>query len=251
MTAVDALDIVPVATLHERLGWTEPLVYPIESQQRSFLDWKMEVDDSPILRYLYRQLQPRRHLEFGTWSGRGACYCLEHTRASVWTINLPNGEFIDGKPAYSEAVDHGFRQTDSGALIGARYREAGFGHRVCQIYCDSRDWDTSPYLAGFFDSVLIDGGHTADVVLSDTRKALSVTRPGGLIMWHDFCPDPVVFDHFPSVTGVLDALTGHWEEFAPQLRDVFWVQPSFLLVGVRGNDHEPRALAEHQEGESS
>jgi predicted O-methyltransferase YrrM len=233
MTALDALDVVPVARLHERLGLPEPLHYPIESQRRSFLDWRMEVDDAPILRYLYRQIQPRRHLEFGTWSGTGACYCLEHTRASVWTINLPNGEFVDGTPAYGETVEQAFHQTDAGMFIGQRYRDAGFGHRVCQIYCDSRQWDTSAYPADFFDSVLIDGGHTPDVVLSDSRKALSVTRSGGLIMWHDFCPDPAVFRHFPSVTGVLEALTGHWGELAPQLRDVFWVQPSFLLIGVR------------------
>ena len=67
MTAIDAIDVVPVGILHERLGLPEPLIYPLESQRRSFLDWKMEVDDSPILRYLYRHWQPRRHLEFGTF----------------------------------------------------------------------------------------------------------------------------------------------------------------------------------------
>ena len=167
--------------------------------------------------------------------------------ATVWTINLLEGELIEGKPAYSAAIDDApddavpvqhadgrpVYQTDAGLLIGRRYREAGFGHRVCQIYCDSRAWDTSAYPHDFFDSVLIDGGHTADVVLSDTRKAFEVTRPGALIMWHDFCPDPTVLAAFTSVVGVVTALTGNWEEIAASLQDVFWVQPSFLLIGVR------------------
>ena len=241
------IEIVDVSVLHERLGQSAAFEYPDSSRNKSFLDWKMEADDAPILRYLYRTLRPRRHLEFGTWAGTGACYCLEECDATVWTINLPEGELIDGKPAYSSAIDdvpdeavpvqhvdgRPVYQTDAGLLIGRRYREAGFGHRVCQIYCDSRTWDTGAYPRDFFDSVLIDGGHSADVVLSDTRKALEVTRSGALIMWHDFCPDPAVLGAFASVAGVMTALIGNWEEVAASLQDVFWVQPSFLLVGVR------------------
>ena len=241
------IDIVDVSTLHQRLAFTTPLEYPDSSRRKDFRDWKMEDDDAPILRYLYRNFRPRRHLEFGTWAGTGACYCLEECDASVWTINLLEGELIDGKPAYSAPIDDpvegavpidhvGDRpvyQTDAGLLVGRRYREAGFGHRVCQIYCDSRRWDTSAYPRDFFDSVLIDGGHTQDVVHSDTLKAFSVTRPGALVMWHDFCPDPAVSAAFSSVTGVITGLSENWTQIAPFLRDVFWVQPSFLLIGVR------------------
>jgi hypothetical protein len=207
----------------------------------------MEVDDAPILRYLYRHVRPMRHLEFGTWEGTGACYCLEECNASVWTINLPEGEFLEGRPAYSatpavvpagadalhNADGAAVYQTDAGVFIGHKYRNAGFGHRVCQIYCDSREWDISAYPPGFFDSALIDGGHMPDVVVNDTRKALALVRPGGLILWHDFCPDPALFRRFPSVAGVVDGLTGAWPEIRQSLRDVFWIRPSFLLVGVR------------------
>jgi hypothetical protein len=241
------LDIVDASALDRRLGLSTTVEIAESSRRKSFLDWRMEDDDAAILRYLYRNFRPRRHLEFGTWAGTGACYCLEECDATVWTINLLEGELIDGKPAYSAVIDDApegalpvqyadgrpVYQTDAGLLIGRRYREAGFGHRVCQIYCDSRAWDTSAYPRDFFDSVLIDGGHSADVVLSDTRKAFEVTRPGALIMWHDFCPDPAVLGAFASVVGVLTALTEHWEEVASALQDVFWVQPSFLLIGIR------------------
>jgi predicted O-methyltransferase YrrM len=241
------LDIVPVGSLHLRLGVADPIEYPADSLQKPFSRWKMEVDDAPILRYLYRQLRPARHLEFGTWEGVGTCYCLEESDARVWTINLPDGEFKDGQPTYysaPETVPAGATptesrngvdvyQTDAGVFIGHRYRSAGLEHRVTQFYCDSRNWDTSPYEPGFFDTVLIDGGHAEDVVLSDTRKALTVVRSGGVILWHDFCPDPSVFDPMPSVIGVISGLTKEWQSFADHLQDAFWIQPSFLLVGIR------------------
>ena len=52
----------------------------------------MEVDDAPILRYLYRNLKPCRHLEFGTWQDQGALYVLEEFHATVRTINFLEGE---------------------------------------------------------------------------------------------------------------------------------------------------------------
>ncbi len=166
------LDMVEVSTLHHRLGFQTPLDYPAESRRRPLADWKMEIDDAPILRYLYRNFKPRRHLEFGTWLGTGACYCLEESHATVWTINVHDGELVDDQPAYASTLDTppagaqpicfggqgAIYQTDAGTLIGYRYRDAGFGPRVCQIYSDSRDWDTSVYPRDFFDSVMIDGG---------------------------------------------------------------------------------------------
>jgi hypothetical protein len=241
------IDIVSVASLHKRLALPEPLAYPSDSLFKSFADWKMEVDDAPILRYLYRYVRPVRHLEFGTWEGSGACYCLEESDARVWTINLAEGELVGGQPAYSSSpaqVPAGARpltqrngvdvyQTDAGPFIGHRYRSAGFADRVTQIYADSRHWNEVEYRAGFFDTVLIDGGHSREVVLSDTRKALSVVRSGGLVLWHDFCPDPSVFATMSSVTGVVGALTESWPELVTQLKDAFWIQPSYLLVGIR------------------
>lgn len=240
------IDIVTVERLQQRLGFKEALDYPEESRQKPFSRWRMEVDDAPILRYLYRGFRPRRHLEFGTWQGFGACLCLSECDATVWTINLPQGELIAGAPAYSSVesdvppyasplagADPSVYQTDAGIFIGHQYRAAGFGHRVCQVYCDSREWDTTAYPPGFFDSVLIDGGHAPDVVISDTRKALQLVRPGGLLLWHDFCPDPEILESSPASAGVVAALTGHWHEIRGEMRDLFWIQPSFLLVGIR------------------
>ena len=187
----------------------------------------MEDDDQQIFRYLYREAKPKRHLEFGTWQGAGTVYCLQECEATVWTINLLEGERrADGQTAYD-------RSSDAGQGIGRFYLEAGLGHRVCQIFADTRIWDTRNYPADFFDTVLIDGGHQADVVVSDTKKAIAVLRSGGLCLWHDFAPDPAVFGVSSATIGVAQGIRDAWPEIKESMSDVFYIWPSQILVGVR------------------
>lgn len=215
----------------------------------------MEEDDAPILQFLYRTHQPRRHLEFGTWQGWGTVLCLEACDATVWTINLPDGEIRpDGTWAYGHRIldasnspegiitetfgedelgPRTYHRTDAGGYIGRLYREKSLGHRVCQIYCDSREWNTSNYPAGFFDSVLIDGGHQSDVVVGDTRKALPLLRSGGLMIWHDFCPLPEIRSQFESVRGVTQAVEQLLPELQIQLDPLCWINPSWILLGIK------------------
>lgn len=218
-------------------------------------DWQMERDDGPIFRFLYQHFQPRRHLEFGTWQGYGTRLCLESCAATVWTLNLPDGETKnDGSWAYGERVideskappgavsanfgededgPRTYHRTDAASYIGRFYRESGLGHRVCQIYCDSRDWDTSAYPAGFFDSVLVDGGHQPEVVIGDTLKALPLLRPGGLLMWHDYCPDPGIKDRSPVVQDVVRAIESLSPQLTASFAELVWVDPSYILLGIK------------------
>ena len=289
----------PAQRLHERLGFSEAFHPPEASRDRPLHEWRMEENDSPILRYLFRHARPRRHLEFGTWEGRGALDCLEECDATVWSINLREGETdAQGRWAYdawlddfasppstgsagegrgggdsppsparaplrkasaSRLTENASRlstplitrtarngrtvvRTDALGAIGRLVHEAGLGHRLCQVYCDSRAWDASNYPDGFFDTALIDGGHAAEVVRSDTLNALRLVRPGGLIMWHDYCPDPMAQATCSSVRGVVEAIG----KLAPTIErccaDWFWIEPSWLLLGVR-NDR-PFSLAE-------
>ncbi len=50
---------------------------------------------------------------------------------------------------------------------------------------DTRSFDYS-FLAGTCDFVFVDGGHMRDVVESDSRNALELVRPGGVIVWDDY-----------------------------------------------------------------
>jgi len=249
------IDKLPTQDLAPRLGFAEPSA-PL-AVDKPFSSWNMQADDAPILRYLFRNVRPARHLEFGTWQGFGTLCCLEECQATVWTINLLDGETRqDGSWAYSQTFPEGvdapafarsvtfrnvndsgtdatYYQTDSLGFIGRLYREAGMGRRVCQIYCDSRYWDTSNYPAGFFDTAFIDGGHREDVVTSDTRKALEVVRPGGLLLWHDYCPEESVRERSPVARGVTGAVESMLPLLRAELAELFWIHKSQILLGIR------------------
>lgn len=245
----DPITPISVDDLHTLLGVDEAFVQPAESRNKAFHDWKMEVDDSPIFRYIYRNFAPGRHLEFGTWRGEGTCYVLDECGATVWTINPAFGEKSDDGGAvygcYPEdmpmvrewgerlGLDVGDNPaTDRVTFIGMKYLMRDLGSRVCQIYSDSREWDTTNYPTGFFDSVLVDGGHQEELVINDTRKALPLLRSGGVMMWHDFCPDDAIVRDFAATNGVVGALRKMGPELS-EFRKVHWIEPSFILIGIK------------------
>lgn len=57
--------------------------------------------------------------------------------------------------------------------------------RITQLFGDSKAFDESEY-AGQCDMIFVDGSHAASYVESDSRKALRMVKPGGLIFWHDY-----------------------------------------------------------------
>lgn len=219
------LPIVNAENLAAHLGASLPIVLPPSSRDKLLTQWKMEVDDAPILEWLWRWHAPRRHLEFGTWEGFGTVLVARNTDAEIWTVNLPDGEVgIDGSSLYAS--------TDTGAKIGRLYREAGFSPRVHQLLCDSRKLDPGIFAGQPLDSVFIDGGHTPDVVQSDTEKALGLLRPGGLCVWHDFCPDPEVLSVSLAPLGVVQAVVDNFDGWRPAFEQLFWIRKSWILVGI-------------------
>jgi predicted O-methyltransferase YrrM len=259
----------PLSELHKFFGISNAWEGPAPGEGIAYKNWRMEDHDAPILKYLYKNLKPKRHLEFGTWYGFGASLVAENSPATIWTLNLwegekkPTGENLYGHvevelPAAAQQVDAEdkikglfsflrkpltpvqkptpqriFKASDSGELIGRLYRERGLGHRVNQIYCDSMDWDTSAYPDGFFDTIMIDGGHGENIVQNDTRKSLRLLRSGGLMIWHDYCPDAEIVRDFPTSKGVVEAINtmhGHLEVYFDTLH---WIVPSYILIGVK------------------
>jgi hypothetical protein len=249
------IETIPVEAFHQSLRLVQPLDFPERWRRLALTEWTMDADDY-ILRYVFRHLKPRRHLEFGTWQGDGVLRCVEECDATVWTINVLEGEVLkDGQWAYATSDDGAqprpsewaetlqterlWVRTDAYGRIGRTYLDAGWGRRVCQIYADSRQWDTRNYPQGFFDTVFVDGGHADDVVANDTRLAMELVKPGGLVMWHDFCPIPEVTAACESTRDVVGYVASHSEMLSRAFARLFWVEPSWLLFGVRATE-DPR-----------
>ena len=65
------------------------------------------------------------------------------------------------------------------------YTDTAVASKVTQLFGDSKAFDESPWV-GQCDLVFVDGSHALSYVLSDSRKALRLVRPGGLVLWHDY-----------------------------------------------------------------
>lgn len=235
------IDILPVSEIGDAFGFAAPYVPEQMVYRHGLRDFNTQIDEPGLFRYLYRHFRPMRHLEFGTWEGFGVVLCAESCDAEIWTVNLPEGQRdAAGKPLYplqslsgETAVLSVISASDAGEKIGWRYRAAGFAARVHQMLMDSRDFPIAEFQPGFFDSILIDGGHTPDIVTNDTDKALYLIRSGGLIVWHDFCPEPETIAKCESANGTVRAWAENHDRWRRQLGNLFWLRPSWLLIGTK------------------
>jgi len=245
------IDIVPVEELGLALGFRTAFVPEVRVYRRWLPNFRSETDEAAVFAYIYREFRPRRHFEFGTWEGWGAVLCASACDAEIWTVNLAEGERDEnGNPVYTGSVadpsmlpaalrarlqQPGVVCTDAGPFIGWRYRAAGFSSRVHQLLCDTRDLDVASLGRESFDSALIDGGHSIDVVTNDTIKALELVRPGGLVIWHDFCPDVETLRRNEAPRGVVSAIIEGYHRWKPALSKWFWIRPSWILIGVKNS----------------
>ena len=189
-------------------------------------DFTMYEDDSRILEFFYRNIRPEKHLEFGTWEGFGALLAAKNSDAEIWTVNLEEGEFdSSGKSLYSNS--------DRSGNVGWMFKGTVYEKRIHQIYSDSTLMKKDMFKKGFFDTVLIDGGHSLEVVQNDTMLAAEWTKKGGYVFWHDFCADPGVMKSKASVYGVIHALLDHYKEWSEYFEDFCWIRPSWLMVARR------------------
>ena len=125
--------------------------------------------------------------EFGTCTGK---------TAYLWARNAPADAKIvtvtlrpeDRSSYIADARDDAH---DTAAALGESlyaefvYSGTSVQGKVEQLFGDSKELDVSPW-AGQCDLVFVDGSHAYSYVLSDSRKAIELVRPGGLVLWHDY-----------------------------------------------------------------
>jgi len=90
----------------------------------------------------------------------------------------------------------------AGSEVGVAYRDSAHAYKITQLLGDSSDFDFSRY-EGSADLVLVDAGKEYANGIADTRAALSLVRPGGIVLWDDFEPYWHGF-----VNGICDAMRG-------------------------------------------
>lgn len=125
--------------------------------------------------------------EFGTCTGRTAYLWARNSPpdAQVFTLTLDPGH----AEAYrAETGDNPRDQADAlreTVFKNFVYTGTAVEHKVVQLYGDSKAFDETPHEASC-DLIFVDGSHARSYVASDSAKALSMVKPGGLILWHDY-----------------------------------------------------------------
>lgn len=139
-----------------------------------------------VLVELLQISQPTSCFEIGTFDGRTTLNMAANTAddAIVYTLDLPR-EQVD---MTKFSLDPFERFAVMKETSGERYRGTKWERKIQQLYGDSATFDYTPY-KGEIDFVFIDGSHTYEYVLSDSRNALTLLRNGkGTVLWHDY-PD--------------------------------------------------------------
>lgn len=129
----------------------------------------------------------RLMFEFGTCTGK---------TAYLWARNSPPGAHVvtitlrpEDRSSYRGATGDDVHDTEAALAESefARFVYSGTDveGKVEQLFGDSKTVDVSPW-ANRCDLVFVDGSHAYSYVLSDSRKAIELARPGGLVLWHDY-----------------------------------------------------------------
>jgi hypothetical protein len=111
-----------------------------------------------------RHTKPRRIFEIGTYTGSSTLEMAVNTsdETEILTLDLEPGE-----------------------KIGSAFRDTTYSSKIRQLYGNSLEFDYTPYEHSI-DLVLVDANHSYECVSSDTEKAFSLLRPGGVIVWDDY-----------------------------------------------------------------
>lgn len=129
----------------------------------------------------------RMMFEFGTATGRTTLLWALNSPpdARIVTLTLRPEDLASYRPEAGDAeVDRKFAASES-AFTKFYYSGTSVEGKVKQLYGDSKAFDHTPW-AGKCDLVFVDGSHARSYVASDSRKALALVRPGGLVLWHDY-----------------------------------------------------------------
>jgi len=143
-----------------------------------------------ILVELLQACQPTTCFEIGTFDGRTTLNMAANTcdDAVIYTLDLPR-EQIGSTIFPLNPADLGVVEKETS---GVRYRGMVEEYKIQQLYGDSAAFDYAPY-QGKIDFVFVDGSHTYEYVLSDSRSAITLLRNGkGTILWHDYPTSPPV-----------------------------------------------------------
>jgi len=172
---------LPTVSLESLFPATIDLPIRLERSRPRVLG-NVTIDELAVIALLCQQLRPQVIFEFGTFNGRTTLNLAANSPpdAKVYTLDLSDDDKTGLK---TEQEDEGYHL---GTEAGNFFRQSPLRSKIEQLWCDSARFDEAPF-RGRVDLVFVDGAHSYEYVRSDSSKALAMLRPGGTILWHDYC----------------------------------------------------------------
>jgi hypothetical protein len=138
--------------------------------------------------------------EIGTYLGVGTLTIALNTRpdTQLVTVDLPD----DGAGSVMTKLDRhdAVLVKRSRGRVGRAFRDHPAASRIKQVLADSSGLNVRDHVVSA-EFVLIDGGHSYDLVKLDTENALGVLAPRGIVVWDDY------WWFYPDVVRYLDTLS--------------------------------------------
>lgn len=157
---------------------------PIQMHAVAGQDGNITLLEMAVIARLIKLYNPGKIFEIGTFDGRTtlnmAANCSEGTE--IYTLDLPKHE-LDSTALPLAQGDKPFINKE---ISGSRYSGTDYEKKITQLYGDSAKFDLSPFLNAI-DFIFIDGSHSYEYVMGDSKQALKLLRNGqGVILWHDY-----------------------------------------------------------------
>ena len=178
---------------------------PIQIREPIEADGNISLVEISVISKLIKTRDPAAVFEIGTFDGRTTLNMAANSRpeARIYTLDLPSqsGTELPIDPGEEKYIDK------EGS--GTRFIGTDCERKITQLYGDSAAYDLAPF-NNTIDVVFVDGAHSYDYVLHDSRIALKLLRDGkGLILWHDYGKV-----WWPGLTRALNELYAEQREFS-------------------------------------
>ncbi len=173
------------------------LTADVHLEETSGVDGNVSLTELRCISNLVKHYKPSTVFEIGTFDGRTTLNMALNSPAAakIYTLDLPAAQMN----ATKLAVAKDDKKYIDKAKSGQRYSAAS--GKITQLYGDSAGFDFGPYQDSI-DFIFVDGAHSYEYALNDSRIALKLLRGGkGIIVWHDY--DTV---YWPGVTKALNQL---------------------------------------------
>jgi hypothetical protein len=128
-----------------------------------------------------------RIFEFGTCTGKTTYLMAANSppETKIATLTLGPEQLVQYRTDTKDTQTDEKAALEESAFTEFFYTGTPEQSKIEQIFADSKNFDEASH-TGQYDLIFIDGSHAQSYVESDSKKALRMVKPGGIVLWHDY-----------------------------------------------------------------